>query len=352
VTAAAAGKIYGDADPAFSAAVTGGSFAFADSLTDVTGVLTRQAGEDVGAYGIALGAGARASNYDLTYVGGNLTIVRRALGLSVQFFKQYGQVDPVLTPAIISGSLGSATVADSLADVTGVLTRQPGENAGVYGITLGAGVRASNYNITLVGPSPELRITPKPVIVRASGSKIYGETDPILTFSTNVPLIGTDSLSGALSRSPGETAGNYGFTVSNFSVNDGNGGANYNWQLVPGNFTIVRRALTVTALAAGKTYGDADPAFSAAVTGGSFAFADTLTDVVGPLTRPAGESVGSYALIPSGPGSKFANYDLTYVGGDLTIARRALTVTALAAGKTYGAGVLGRGHRRILRLRG
>ena len=229
-------------------------------------------------------------------------------------------------------------MADSLADVTGVLTRQPGENAGVYGITLGAGVRASNYNITLVGPSPELRITPKPVIVRASGSKIYGETDPILTFSTNVPLIGTDSLSGVLSRSPGETAGNYGFTVSNFSVNDGNGGANYNWQLVPGNFTIVRRALTVTALAAGKTYGDADPAFSAAVTAGSLGsatVADSLADVTGVLTRQAGEDVGAYG-IALGAGARASNYDLTYVGGDLTIARRALTVTALAAGKTYG----------------
>ena len=340
VRALAANKTYGDADPALGVALGAGVLAPTDTLHDVIRNLGRVPGETAGTYAIrteVASFGPKSANYDLTYVGGDLTIARRALTVTaLAAGKTYGDADPAFSAAVTAGSLGSATVADSLADVTGVLTRQPGENAGVYGITLGAGVRASNYNITLVGPSPELRITPKPVIVRASGSKIYGETDPILTFSTNVPLIGTDSLSGALSRSPGETAGNYGFTVSNFSVNDGNGGANYNWQLVPGNFTIVRRALTVTALAAGKTYGDADPAFSAAVTGGSFAFADTLTDVVGPLTRPAGESVGSYALIPSGPGSKFANYDLTYVGGDLTIARRALTVTAAAAGKIYG----------------
>ncbi|MFC1226799.1 MBG domain-containing protein, partial [Pedobacter sp. BG31] len=79
------------------------------------------------------------------------------------------------------------------------------------------------------------------------------------------------------------------------------------------------------------TYGDADPALTytfapALVTGDSFS---------GSLTRTPGENVGTYA-INQGTLALSSNYSLTYVGADLTISAKTITVTAAAKSKTYG----------------
>jgi len=159
----------------------------------VTGVLTRQAGENVGAYGIALGAGTRASNYALTYVGGDLTIARRALTVTaLAAGKTYGDADPAFSAAVTSGSFA---FADSLADVTGVLTRQAGENVGAYGIALGAGTRASNYDLTYVGG--DLTVTPKSLTVvgLSVNNKVYDGTTSA-SFSNSGAILGNASNSG------------------------------------------------------------------------------------------------------------------------------------------------------------
>jgi hypothetical protein len=162
-------------------------------LTDVTGVLTRQAGEDVGAYGIALGAGARAANYDLTYVGGDLTIARRALTVTAAAAgKIYGDADPAFSAAVTGGSFA---FADSLTDVTGVLTRQAGEDVGAYGIALGAGARASNYDLTYVGG--DLTVTPKSlrVVGLSVNNKVYDGTTSA-SLSNSGAILGNASNSG------------------------------------------------------------------------------------------------------------------------------------------------------------
>src|SRR5437660_5746533 len=81
-----------------------------------------------------------------------------------------------------------------------------------------------------------------------------------------------------------------------------------------------------------KTYGDGDPALTYQITTGSLAFTDAFT---GALTRDAGEAVGSYA-IKQGTLALSSNYLLTYVGANLAITARPITVTADAKTKTYG----------------
>jgi hypothetical protein len=71
VTADPKNKLYGDPDPDLTYLVTQGSLVFSDTFT---GTLTRDAGEDVGTYAILQGTLALNENYDLTYVGDNLTI--------------------------------------------------------------------------------------------------------------------------------------------------------------------------------------------------------------------------------------------------------------------------------------
>ncbi len=69
-------KVYGNADPALTYQVTSGSLAFTDAFT---GALAREAGENVGTRAITQGTLALGTNYDLTYVGANLTITERAI---------------------------------------------------------------------------------------------------------------------------------------------------------------------------------------------------------------------------------------------------------------------------------
>src|SRR5204863_122816 len=97
--------------------------------------------------------------------------------------------------------------------------------------------------------------------------------------------------------------------------------------------TIGARAITVAADAQSKTYGDPDPALTYGVTSGHLAFpGDGFT---GELARVAGEDVGSYA-VQQGTLALSGNYALAFVGADLTIGAKAVTVTAAAQSKTYG----------------
>ncbi len=162
-------------------------------------------------------------------------------------------------------------------------------------------------------------------------SKTYGDADPALTYKVTSGSLATgDSLSGALTRAPGETvAGSpYAITQGTLSAN-----SNYDLTFKNGTLTIDKRAIEVTADNKSKTYGDADPALTYKVTSGSLATGDGLS---GALTREAGQDVGTYA-IQQGTLSANSNYTLTYVGANLTIAQRAITVTADAKTKLLGA---------------
>ncbi|MGY3611664.1 MBG domain-containing protein, partial [Bradyrhizobium sp. Lot11] len=94
-----------------------------------------------------------------------------------------------------------------------------------------------------------------------------------------------------------------------------------------------QRAITVTADAKSKTYGDANPALSYTVGGAGLVNNDMLS---GSLSAAAGQysNVGSYAI--TGSFSASSNYALTYIGANLSVNQRAITVTADAKSKTYG----------------
>jgi hypothetical protein len=108
----------------------------------------------VGDYAIALNTlaindGNSGNNYAVTYSGANLTIGQRAITLAASAItKYYASTEPALSVSITGGSLGSVTVNDTLADVTGTLTRESGEAVGTYDIALGTGAKAANYAIT------------------------------------------------------------------------------------------------------------------------------------------------------------------------------------------------------------
>ena len=110
--------------------------------------------------------------------------------------------------------------------------------------------------------------------------------------------------------------------------------ANYNVVYVNGTLTVGQATLTVTATNASRTYGAANPTFSATVSGAQGTDTFTTTEST---TATAASPVGTYPIVPVAAGTNLANYTVVYVNGTLTVGQATLTVTAANASRTYGA---------------
>src|SRR5439155_1354616 len=190
-----------------------------------TGALTRVAGEAVGTYAIQQGTLALSSNYQLTYVGANLTITARPITVTADAkTKVYGNTDAALTYQITSGTL---VVGDSF---TGALTRVAGEAVGTYSIQQGTLALSTNYALT------------------------YQITSGSLAFS--------DAFTGALTRAAGENVGTYSIQQGTLALS-----SNYVLTYVGANLTITKATLTVTADNKTRQYSDPNPTFTASYSG-------------------------------------------------------------------------------------
>ena len=258
----------------------------------------------------------RTANYEITYANGTLTVTKKALTIKADAkSKTYGEDDPALTYTS-EGLIGSDAI-------TGTLSRVAGENAGTYAINQNTLTAGDNYAIAYTGAN--LTINKKALTIKADAkSKTYGEDDPALTY-TSEGLIGSDAITGALSRDAGENAGTYAINQNTLTA-----GNNYAIAYTGANLTINKKALTITADAKEKTYGDADPTLTYTQEG--LVSGDAIT---GTLSRDTGEDVGTYA-INKNTLTASTNYTLTYVPANLTINKKGLTITADAKSKTYG----------------
>lgn len=87
------------------------------------------------------------------------------------------------------------------------------------------------------------------------------------------------------------------------------------------------RAVTVAADDSSKTYGEADPVFTWAITSGELVEGESLDGIE--IEREDDDNVrdGGYALKLTQPEGANPNYNITFVGGKFTISQRVLTVT-------------------------
>jgi hypothetical protein len=326
-TANAQTKVYGDADPAFTYSVTTGALVSGDAFT---GALTRtDAGVNIGAYAITQGTLALSTNYNLTFVGANLTITKRPITMKpVTLTKVYGDTEPFRNAfSLTAGSIASED------GTSGQFGRVAGEGVGTYAVNLGGklvvnigsgAIVTNNYDITV--EPVNFTITVKPITVIANAqTKTYGDADPTLTYGTSTALISGDAFSGALTRATGENFGTYAISQGTLALS-----SNYTLSFTGANLTIGTKTINVTANAQTKTYGDADPTFT--YTADALASGDSFT---GSLTRDAGESVGSHA-ITQGSLALNSNYTLNFTGANYNIIARPVTIAANIINKTYG----------------
>ena len=77
---------------------------------------------------------------------------------------------------------------------------------GVGSYTVTAAVAADANYVSASSVATAFTITPRPITVTAAAkTKVYGNSDPILTYTVSGTLAGSDQLTGALSRTAGET---------------------------------------------------------------------------------------------------------------------------------------------------
>ncbi|EMQ5441774.1 two-partner secretion system adhesin CdrA [Pseudomonas aeruginosa] len=334
VIADAKTKVYGDADPSLTYQVSG--LKNGDSAGSIlTGGLNRDAGENVGVYGINQGGLVLTSgNYDLAYQGNNLTITKALLNVIADAkTKVYGDADPSLTYQV-SGLKNGDTAGAVLNG--GSLSRAAGENVGVYGINQGdLALNSGNYDLSYQGNNLTITKALLNVIADAK-TKVYGDADPSLTYQVsglkNGDTAGAVLNGGSLSRVAGENVGVYGINQGDLALNSGN----YDLSYQGNNLTITKALLNVIADAKTKVYGDADPSLTFQVSG--LKNGDTAGAVLngGGLVRVSGENVGNYAIQQGGLGLVSGNYDLAYQGNNLTITKALLNVIADGKTKVYG----------------
>ncbi|WP_040302739.1 T9SS C-terminal target domain-containing protein [Algoriphagus machipongonensis] len=307
-------KVYGNADPVFTYQVSG--YQNGDDASILTGALARAAGEDVGSYAINLGTLSAGANYTITYTGTNFTITPRTLSITANpnQAKVYGSADPVF--AYTASNFGNG---DNMSILTGALSRVPGENVGMYAITLGTLDAGANYTINFISADFEIAEKVLNVTADPGQGKVFGTADPVLTYQVTGFENGDDAsiLTGALARAVGENVGSYAINLGSLDA-----GANYAINYTGANFLITKATIT------GITFAD-----------GTFVYDGTEKSLTISGTLPAGTSVaytnngrtdvGTQEVTATITGS---NYNTLLLNADLTITPAAIGDVTLEDG--------------------
>jgi hypothetical protein len=128
-------------------------------------------------------------------------------------------------------------------------TSQGAKNAGHYGIHADSGLWSTQlgYRIGYSSDTGTLTIAPYPITVTARDTfKVLDASDPVLPY-TATALLGTDTWSGALSRTTGDVAGKYAITQGTLTA-----GSNYGITFESAWFSIIDNSTTALATPAGQ----------------------------------------------------------------------------------------------------
>ncbi|WP_188444325.1 MBG domain-containing protein, partial [Belliella aquatica] len=233
--------------------------------------------------------------------------------------KVYGEANPALTFTYTGLVNGDTQVATEPSIAT---TATASSNVGTYPITLSGGVDA-NYDIILVNGT--LTVGQKAVTITAENkSKVYGETNPALTF-TYIGLVNGDTQT-AIEPSI-STAANTGSNVGTYPITlTGASDANYDITLVAGELEVTQANLTITADDKSKVYGEANPALTFTYSGLVNGDTQVTTEPSISTTATTDSNVGTYPITLTGASD--ANYGITLVDGGLEVTQATLTITA------------------------
>ncbi|MGI9186163.1 MAG: beta strand repeat-containing protein, partial [Gaiellales bacterium] len=340
VTASDASVSYGSAPPAISASYTG----FVNGQNNSVVNNTTCGSNYTTSVNVAdtppttSCTNAAAANYSFSYVTGTVTVnQRRVVVTATSPTVFYGETVPT-----ISFTLGN--MANS--QTSTVFTTQPtcetvytsNDTVAMHPRTYCSGAVAANYYFAYT--DGQVNIQPAVITITASShTREYGSSSipaPTASFSgwvngNNETVLSTQptcstSYSATSTVAAGATTSCAGAV-----------GGNYTFAYVNGVVTVTRATINVTASSVPSIiYGSAIPSISPSYTGykngeGSSVISGTSCSTTYITTSAFGQTPTT-----SCTGATAANYQFTYTGGTVTIAKRQLTVTAPSPTVTYG----------------
>ena len=262
--------------------LTGGTATFSDKNVGVGKVVTLT--------GATL-SGADAGNYSLVSVETALAdITVGSLTISaVASMKTYDKTTASTGIPTVSGLQGTDTV-------TGLIQVFDSVNVGSRTLSVAAysvndGNAGGNYTVSL--NTADGSITARPLTISGvTSTKTYDKT----TASTGMPTVsglqGADTVTGLVQVFDSVNAGPRILSVSAYTVNDGNFGANYVVSTATASGSITRAPLLISAVSANKTY-DGTTNSSAIPTVSGLISPDTVTGLVQAYDSP---NVGTRVL--------------------------------------------------------
>ena len=325
VDPANASRVYGDANPAFTYSIFG--FHAGDTAGIVNGLSVSTVAtttSNAGTYAISASGGSAVSASGQAYrfidAPGTLTVTPRSITVTADArSRTYGDANPALTYQVGgSGLVNGDTLSGALATAATAAS-----NVGVYGITQGT-LASPNYVVSSF-TGANLTVTPRAITVTADAkSRAYGDANPALTYQVGGSgLVNGDTLSGALAT-PATTSSNVGA----YGIGQGTLAASGNYALnyASANLTITPRAITVTADAKSRAYGDSNPALTYQVGGSGLVNGDTLSGAL--VTSATTSSDAGVYGITQGTLAASSNYAFAFVGANLTVTPAAVTPVA------------------------
>ncbi len=183
------------------------------------------------------------------------------------------------------------------------------------------------------------RITPVLNVTADNATRFYGSANAGFTasFAGFLPGDSIADLTGALqfltSADGTSPIGQYALNVAQGTLVSAQG---YQFTFAPGILNVTPRPITITASNLSRVYGNANPALTFVVGGQGLVNGDQLG---GALATTAGltSGIGNYA-ITQGTLVASNNYAVTFVGGQLTVDPRPITITASDFSRIYGNG--------------
>lgn len=322
-------KIYGDADPEFSAySVTAGALVSGDSLS---GNFQRVAGENVGSYAFSLGTIAN-SNYVISFKATDFTISKRAISVTVDDKSAvYGEADKVLT---ISDTNNQLVRGDTVAVITANLSRVAGTDVGTYTINANS-LEAQNYTVTASNTGTYTIYKKDVQVIVDNKSTPYGTAfapltisveDGTLEYSDNISDLGI-----TLQKTEGNVVGSYAITIASHNS------TNYNVTNLDavGTYTITRKEIAITIDNKESIYGSELTALTISVEEGTLEYTDDLTALGVTLQKDEGIIAKDYAITLKNYSS--ANYEITRVtNGTYTITKKPIAITIDNKSSIYG----------------
>jgi len=270
------------------------------------------------------------SRFFFTALSGSPILTYKADSLS----RSYGAENPTFTftrtgliESVIDDVTGTPSLSSSATQSSGV---------GAYTISVGLGtLSSSNYDFEFENGTLTIERAPLTITANAKTRRVNLENpDFDATFAGFVLDQDESVLGGTLTFATLATSaspvGSYAITPSGLTS------ANYEITFVPGVLTVTNLAsLLITANNASRTYGAANPTFTASYSG--FVDGDTESVVTGlqfSTTATQSSGIGNYTITPFGASAD--GYEISYAPGTLTIERAPLTISIPNQSRLYG----------------